>query len=249
MKEHNGGVKLGPEGANVAFLLVHGFGAAPDEVTPLGEFLAEHGVASYAVRIAGHGTTPEDLSETTWHNWYDSVVAGFEIVKSWNPNHLFVAGLSMGGALALMLASREKGIDGIVAMSPAVYVGSFLAKFVPILKYFVKYRTVDISDMSTMYEIMRTKYTREPFSALHEILKLTNVVRRELHSVTIPILVVQSGADKTIDPKNGTIVYEGVSSKDKALHIIPGAEHVITCHAKRFELFQLVKDFVKTHTS
>ncbi|MFQ5885371.1 MAG: alpha/beta hydrolase [Thermoplasmata archaeon] len=241
-------MKLGPEGANVAFLLVHGFGAAPDEVTPLGDFLAEQGVASYAVRIAGHGTTPEDLAETTWHNWYDSVVAGLEIVISWNPNSLFVAGLSMGGALALVLGSREKGIDGIVAMSPAVYVRSFLARFVPLIKYFVKYRTVDISDMASMYDIMRSKYTREPYSAIHQILKLTKVARSELHKVTIPVLVVQSGADKTIDPRNGTIVYENVSSEDKALHVIPGAEHVITCHSKRFELFKLVEDFVKKHT-
>jgi carboxylesterase len=242
------GVTNGPKGADVAFLLIHGFCAAPDEVTSLGEYLADKGIASFAVRIAGHATTPEDLSTTTWQDWYDSAVAGLKLVQSWESTHTFIAGLSMGGALSLLLAAREKGIDGVVPMSPALFVDSILARFIPLFKVFRKYRTVDLSTMSEMYEIMRTKYPREPFSAYHELLKLMKVVRGELQNVVIPTLVIQSGADKTINPKNGTIAYEGVSSKDKALHFIEGAEHVITCHAKRFEAFELIMNFVTDRT-
>ncbi|MHA1290886.1 MAG: alpha/beta hydrolase, partial [Candidatus Thorarchaeota archaeon] len=59
------GVETRPEGANVAFLLVHGFCAAPNELATLGQFLEERNIASFAVQIAGHGTTPEDLKKTT----------------------------------------------------------------------------------------------------------------------------------------------------------------------------------------
>ncbi|MFX0046040.1 MAG: alpha/beta hydrolase [Candidatus Hermodarchaeota archaeon] len=242
------GVTNGPKEAEVAFLLIHGFAAAPDEVTSLGEYLADKGIASFAVRLVGHATTPEDLSTTTWQEWYESAVAGLELVRSWRPTHTFVAGLSMGGALSLLLAAKEKGIDGVVPMSPALYVDSILSRFIPLLKFFVKYRTVDLSSMPDMYDIMRTKYPREPFSAYHELLRLMKVVRSELQNVNIPTLVIQSGADKTINPKNGTIAYEGVSSEDKALHVIEEAEHVITCHAKRFEAFELVMEFVTEHT-
>ncbi|MHA2379150.1 MAG: alpha/beta hydrolase [Candidatus Thorarchaeota archaeon] len=242
------GVTNRPEGAKIAFLLVHGFSAAPDEVTSLGEYLADRGIASFAVRLAGHATTPEDLSTTTWHDWYESALAGLELVRSWGATNIFIAGLSMGGALSLLMAAKEKDVVGVVPMSPALDAGSMAARLVPILKFFMKYRNVDLSNMAEMYDIMRTKYPREPLSAYHELLKLMKVVRSELQNVVIPTLVIQSGADKTIDPENGTIVYEGVSSEDKALHVIPGAEHVITCHAKRFEAFELVMDFVINHS-
>lgn len=241
------GVTNGPKGAEVAFLLIHGFCAAPDEVTSLGEYLADKGIASFAVRLAGHATTPEDLSTTTWQDWYESALAGLQLVQSWKPTHTFIAGLSMGGALSLLLAAKEKEIEGVVPMSPALYVDSILARFVPVLKVFMKYRAVDLSSMAEMYDIMRTKYPKEPLSAYQELLKLMKVVRSELQNVVIPTLVIQSGADKTINPKNGTIAYDGVSSEDKALHVIEGAEHVITCHAKRFEAFELVMDFVTEH--
>ena len=43
------GVETRPEGANVAFLLVHGFCAAPNELATLGQFLEERNIASFAV--------------------------------------------------------------------------------------------------------------------------------------------------------------------------------------------------------
>ncbi|MHA1587403.1 MAG: alpha/beta hydrolase, partial [Candidatus Thorarchaeota archaeon] len=85
MNQPEHGVTLRPDGASVAFLLVHGFCAAPNEVASLGQFLAEKGISSYAVRIAGHETSSEDLSKTFRQEWYKSVSDGLDKVKSWNP--------------------------------------------------------------------------------------------------------------------------------------------------------------------
>ena len=45
------GVATRPEGASIAFLLIHGFCAAPDELATLGKYLEDEGVASFAVQI------------------------------------------------------------------------------------------------------------------------------------------------------------------------------------------------------
>ncbi len=58
------GVETRPEGANDAFLLVHGFCAAPNELQTLGRFLEERSIASFAVQLAGHGTTPAGIPYT-----------------------------------------------------------------------------------------------------------------------------------------------------------------------------------------
>ena len=120
MTPETGGIIRHRSGASVAFLLVHGLFADVDELASLGEKLEEQGIASFAVRLTGHGTTPEHLATTTRDDWYRSVNEGLDLVKSWNPAHIFVAGLSTGSALTLLLSTRESGIDGIVVFSPAI---------------------------------------------------------------------------------------------------------------------------------
>lgn len=239
------GISRKPAGANVAFLLIHGFCADLDELASLGEELEKIGIASFAMRVAGHGTSPEDLAETTRSDWYDSVVSALEEVKSWNPEYLFVAGLSMGAALALSLSTKEKGIDGLVILSPAIRIDGLAPKLVPLLEYFKKYRSVDLSYIPKMYDLPRTKYDREPLSAIHEFLKLIKEVRFALKEVTLPTLVIKAGADKTVNPNNADFVYNEISSIEKTLKEIPRAEHVISCHPSRKEAYPHVFEFVK----
>jgi esterase/lipase len=100
-----------------------------------------------------------------------------------------------------------------------------------------------------MYDLPRTKYDRDSLEAAHVFLKMTSEIRRNLHRVSVPTLIIQSGADKTIDPKNGQIVYDSINSQDKSLHVIEGAEHVITCHPKRHEAYPYVFKFLERLTN
>ena len=129
------GITHQPDGADTSFLLIHGFAASTDQMTSLADYLADNQIASFSVKVAGHGDTPETLAQTTRLDWYQSVKDGLDLVRSWNNKFLFVAGLSLGGALALNLVSEEQNIDGLVAMSPAVFQKGILQKFLPILKF------------------------------------------------------------------------------------------------------------------
>ncbi len=239
------GVETRPRGASVAFLLVHGFCAAPDELRTLAQFLEIQNIASFAVQIAGHGTTPDDLKRTTWLDWYNSVRDGFSLVKSWNPTRLLVAGFSMGGALSVLLASQVSGVDGLVLLAPALKIEGVLPKFVPILKHFVGDREVDIVRAQEPYEIKRTKYSREPVSAYHELFKLQKKARQNLRRITIPTIIIQGTNDRTINPRNGETVYNGIKSQEKKLYMIEGAEHVIPCHWTRAKAYPLIQKFVE----
>ncbi len=243
------GVMIRPEGANIAFLLVHGFCAAPDELFTLGKYLEELGIASFALQIAGHNTTPEDLKATSWMDWFTSVQEGFEEVRLWGLKHVFVAGFSMGGALSMLLASQKQDIDGLVLMGPALRVSGILPKFVPLLKYFWKYRKIDVEAIQEIYDVKRTKYDREPVSAYHELFKLQKNTRKNMSKITVPTLILHGTEDKTVNPDNGKLAFDSISSTDKKLHLIQGAEHVITCHPTRKIAFPLIKGFVERITT
>lgn len=229
----------------MAFLLVHGFCAAPDELRTLGKFLENLNIASFAIRLAGHGTNPDDLKNTRWLEWYDSVCEGFELVSSWKPRNLFVAGFSMGGALSALLASEKEGIDGLVLLAPALRIGGVLPKLVPILKHFMGDREVDVVKAQEPYEIKRSKYSREPVSAYHELFKLQKKTRQSMGRITMPTIIIQGTNDKTISSRNAAIAYDSIKSKEKELHMIEGAEHVIPCHSTRTRAFFLIQRFTE----
>jgi len=243
------GVEIRPAEASIAFLLVHGFCAAPDEMGTLGQFLETLNIASFAVQLAGHGTTPKELKKTCWIDWYNSVENGLALVKSWNPTYLFVAGLSMGGALSVLLASEKHGIDGLILLAPALRIDGVLPKLVPILKYVLRDRDVDVIKAQEQYDVKRTKYAQEPVSAYHELFKLQKRARKSMIKITLPTLIIQGTNDRTINPVNGKIVYEGISSEIKELHMIDGAEHVITCHSTRSQAYPLIQEFIDRVTS
>ncbi|MGY5878938.1 MAG: alpha/beta fold hydrolase, partial [Candidatus Thorarchaeota archaeon] len=234
---------------NVAFLLVHGFCAAPDELETLREFLENRNIASFSVQVAGHGTTPDDLKRTTWKDWYTSVEEGLNLVKSWNPKYLFVAGISMGGALSTLLASANEGIDGLVLIAPALKIDGILPKLVPILKYVMKDREIDVEKVQERYDIKRTKYAREPVSVYHELFKLQGQARKNIGKITIPTIIIQGTDDKTISPENGQRAFDGISSIDKHLYMIEGGEHVISCHYTREDAYPHIEEFVSRITS
>ncbi len=239
------GFERRPNGARIAFLLIHGFAAHVDELETLGEYLEENNLASFSVGIAGHGTSPEDLAETNRHNWYDSAREGLEYVLSWKNEATFVSGLSMGGLLTLALAAREEGIDGIIPISPAIKFGGFLARLIPVLKHFIPYRKVDLTKMPEMYAVMRFKYDRDPLVSIEELLVLAKEVREELSEVDCPALILQSGEDKTVDPRGAELVFNGISSDYKKLRLVAGAEHVLTCHRTRHQAYPMILDFVR----
>jgi len=243
------GVESRPEGANVAFLLIHGFCAGPDEMKTFADLLTAKGIASFSVQLAGHGTKPEDLSGAKWEDWYESAKEGLNYVKTWNPEYLLIAGISMGGAIALMLAKENEGIDGMILFAPAIAVEGILPKFVPILKHFMKDREIDVVKAQEQYDIKRTKYAREPIRAYHELFKLQKKARRSMMDVSIPTLIFHGSNDKTINHKFGKQVYDSIKSSDKQFILIEGGEHVITCHYTRAEAYPHAEAFISRITN
>src|SRR5207245_534755 len=85
-------------------LLVHGFTGSPWEMRWLGEQLAGDGHTVLGVRLAGHGTCPEDMSGTRWPHWYAGVLENYRRLRA-ECEQVRVMGLSMGGAPALLVYS------------------------------------------------------------------------------------------------------------------------------------------------
>ncbi|CAM5399485.1 hypothetical protein SGRIM128S_09027 [Streptomyces griseomycini] len=83
--------------------------------------------------LPGHGTHWKDLRVTGWQDWYAEVDRELRLLRD-RSARVFVAGLSMGGALALRLAALHgDAVSGVVVVNPANKVHGVAAHALPML--------------------------------------------------------------------------------------------------------------------
>src|SRR5918997_5982448 len=105
------------DGGPAGVLVVHGFTGNPQSMRPLAEALAAAGCTVSLPLLPGHGTRVEDMLPTRWSDWSAAAEQAYEELAA-RCEAVCVAGLSMGGTLALWLATRRPEVRGIVLVNP-----------------------------------------------------------------------------------------------------------------------------------
>jgi len=86
---------------------------------PLAQALAAAGFSVELPLLPGHGTSVGDMVPTRWSDWSSVAEAAYGDLAG-RSDRVFVAGLSMGGSLAIWLAERHSDIAGIIVVNPLV---------------------------------------------------------------------------------------------------------------------------------
>lgn len=235
------------DGGSVGCLLVHGFSGSPPEMRPMGEFLAAKGLTVMGVRLAGHGTSPEDMAATGWRDWVASAEAGLRKLES-RCEQVFVAGLSMGGLLTLHLAAHHP-LDGIIVMAAPAYIADWRFRLLPLAQYFVRWFKPDIeSDLTDPEAEHRLSfYSVLPVRCIASLGQLINLVRRELPQVEAPALIMQGERDGHVPADSAPIILQELGSTDKELVWWPNSGHCITVDSEREAVWARAYEFIAQH--
>lgn len=195
------------EGTNgEAVVLCHGFTGNPAQFRPVGKVLNDEGYTVIAPRLAGHGTTQEDMARTDARDWIASLRAGYDAVSDHSRVHL--AGISMGGLLSILLARHLPVASVTTVNSPVVvrslgtYVGSLAARWVPTIEW-------DEPGPPDLEDEMRPFWISYPGFRTEKLVDLNAIMfgaLRAARSVTAPALVIQSKADEAVRPVSGRIL-------------------------------------------
>lgn len=104
-----------------SIIYIHGFGGAGMEGDPVHRFLAEHfGANLFVTRLPEHGIRRSNGMEyLTAQNLADAAGEAFQIGKTLGDS-VIVVGTSMGGSLALLLASQFPDVHSLILYSPAI---------------------------------------------------------------------------------------------------------------------------------
>jgi carboxylesterase len=238
------------EAGEVGCLFVHGFTSSAHEMREAARYLADRGITAGACLLAGHGTAPEDLQGTTWLDWYASVSDALDIMLE-RCKRVYLAGLSLGGALALYAASqRGDDLAGIVVMSAPVYlpsgVASLLRGIQKPLPFITKpYR--DIEDPIARHN--HVGYMRSPLDATASLVDFLSQVRVGLPAIELPSLVIYSRHDHVVPSISSHHIYSQLGSHDKTMVALHRGYHIVTVDYDKQKVFAAIHEFIESHRS
>ena len=233
-------------GGRTGCLLIHGFTGSPFEMRELGEHLNQQGNSVLGVRLAAHGTRPEDMVRARWQDWLASVYDGWHLLSGCT-DQIFVMGLSMGAMLTLLFASQT-AVAGIVVMAGPHHLPDDprlpFIKPISVIKPFLAKGEPDWVDPTAA--ATHICYDVEPTRAYHEVVKLMEAMQAGLAAVRAPILLIYSENDQSVkaEERHMERIYESVGSPHKETLWLHGSGHVVTRDAQRQQVFDTCTDFV-----
>ena len=267
---------LGPNGfierkGPVAVLLVHGLTGTPAEMKHFGRVISRKGVSVACPELAGHCKSIKDLQATNWHDWYESMARAFDAMKQ-EFDQVFIAGLSMGALVALLIAAKKgKEVAGVILLSATFFYDGWnvpkykqmfllpMVLYTP-LKYFLEweetapYGIKDERTRALVAAILDNKdaktadkigYFKTPATVILESKRLIKAAQKCLPNVVSPTLIVHSTEDDMASLKNAYYVQEHIAAKHVETFFVDDTYHVLTLDKRKDDIAKRVAEFCR----
>jgi alpha-beta hydrolase superfamily lysophospholipase len=212
-----------PPNPGGVIVVIHGLAEHSGRYRETAEFLCNHGWAVYAFDLRGHGLSQDPPQARRVHvdhftDYFHDVEAIIRLAREAHAGlPLFILGHSMGGLIAISYILKTPGpLAGAIISSPALGTHPqfrpplFLKLLVVILSRLAPRLLVN-SDLDTQAISRDPKvvldYVNDPLISnkvsvrwYSEILQAMNRAHENAPALQIPILLMQSGADRLVDP-------------------------------------------------
>lgn len=249
-------------------VFAHGMLEYAGHYTDWGDELAERGYTFLAVDHRGHGRSD---GEKIWMNRFDDLIDDFELfalaaADEFAPKPLFIAGMSMGGGIAIRTAARvqtlRKNIAGMILIAPALRAHPRLfprlRPFAYLLdRLFPRWRLVRPGTTGLSHDpAVIAAFYSDPFIhsgpfAIHygvENIRALEGNRALADTLTLPILAVQGEGDLITDPRGPAEFVKRSISTDKTLKTYPGQFHDLLHEPEKERVKADILDWLDRHS-
>ncbi len=216
-------------GRKRAVLFIHGYPTAPNMYSYPAKAFSERGYDVYAPLIPTFGAEYKEFEKTNFTQWF-SFIDRYYIALKERYEKVYVAGVSMGGAMTLKIAEKYSSSplapEKIAVLAAPVaynsllkdhFITSFSAYFGRTVALFVKEigaRCVDgiegAEDGNENWTGYAGIFPRQGISLIYNLKK----IRKDLSLVNIPLISIHDRGDRTVPFQNQRIIRENIKSKD-----------------------------------
>ncbi len=198
-------------GGDGGVLVLHGFTGNPQSMRSLAEAFAKAGHAVELPLLPGHGTAVEDLVPKRWSDWAEAAEAAYTQLAA-RCSRVVTAGLSMGGLLALWLATRHDEVAGVVAVNP--FVEEPAQSFRDILTGILDTGSPTLPAIGSdicQPGVEESAYAATPIEAVLSMFDAAAEVAADLGKIQCPVLLFSSRQDHVVPTSSGDRVAADVA--------------------------------------
>jgi carboxylesterase len=243
-------IDLQEEGSH-GVLLLHGFGDTPQTLSLLARRLARSGYGVFAPLLPGHGRNMKAFRRSRATEWIDAASQSLARMRT-RYDTISVLGLSMGGALAVLLAAESSEIASLVLIAP--YLGMPIQLRLAAVTYWLwgaLAGEINARNPRSIHDpIEREKnlaYGAVTGRMLFELSRVVNRARNALPSVSSPTLLILSREDPRVAQYVGDFALNALGAHDKKLVWTEGAGHIVTVDYGRERVFSEVERWLRAH--
>lgn len=237
----------------IGVVLVHSYLSIPEELFDLAHRLNRQGLWVYLPRLAGHGTTPEDLAQKDYGAWQLSVEKGYAIISS-ICKKVVLGGVSIGGCLALELAARLNELAGVFAVSPPLSLKNYSTSFMPSIDVWhrilakIKRNALDVRYFQFESENPFINYDRNPVYSVKSVGSFLEKLRPMLKDIRHPCLLLHAEHDQVVDSSGSRKMYEELGSTRKEYVLFSSDRHILTSGSDSTMVNEHIGSFIRDVT-
>ena len=229
--------------SRVGVVLSHGFTGTPDSMRPLAHACRDAGWNVRLPLLPGHGTRWQELNDSDWTQWAGEVDRVTRELLD-RCDVVVVAGLSMGGTLATLMAQRHPEVAGLFLINPAFTMSQLKIKAVPFVSRFVPSIPAIAGDIKKQ-GVREAAYDRTPLRAVRSQMKLWETVTDALPQLRTPTVLAHSREDHVVPPACSELFLRRTGSTWLREVVLENSYHVAThdndAHILEKELLAFVR--------
>ncbi|MGC8466290.1 MAG: alpha/beta hydrolase [Acidimicrobiales bacterium] len=191
--------------SEVTVLVVHGFTGSPQSFELQIASFERQGYEVIAPTLPGHDSSPEELAELRYDDFYRSLHARYHELS--DRSNLFVMGLSMGGTLLCDLLTKHHEPAGAILVNPLVVPPH--ESYIAVVEEMLEGGTVFVPGIGS--DIKRTDrseraYDRTPLATARSLFRATELLQGRLGDITTKTLLFSSREDHVVPVESGELL-------------------------------------------
>ncbi len=254
-----------PEGEPKAILLVsHGIAEHSGRYMNVVNHFVPAGWAVYGIDHIGHGKSDgKRVFVDRFQDYTKTLKKYFDMIRGWQPTKpIFLVGHSMGGLISsAYLLEHQDELTGAVLSGPGIKVSDkisnaviFAGKILSVVMPKAGIIQLDAEDICRDPAVVDA-YVNDPLVYRGkitarlgaEMLKTIQHVAKSAIKIRLPIMIVQGGSDKLVDPSGAQLLYDSVSSEDKTIKIYDGLYHEVFNEPEHGQVLDDIKVWLESH--